>query len=194
MDVAKKAEYEEYIHSEEWQLIRIKAFEKYGRKCCHCGSEEKLHVHHNTYVHFKNENLSELRILCETCHMALHERINNISAKRKVKKTLAKINKQNRKKKKKEKQKIKKEHNPNVNKFGVLKEEAEHIRLHNETIISNRKRTLNKKGDTYFHVGIGATFIQCKKCSFLQEGFCVKYQRIANRVRNVCEEHMTKEE
>lgn len=52
---------------------RQKAFEKYGRKCSKCGSIKNLMVHHidgNRH----NNNLSNLRVLCWSCHEKITRR------------------------------------------------------------------------------------------------------------------------
>lgn len=76
----RKADYHEYLRSEQWQAVRLKAFEHYGRKCLTCGKTENLHVHHNSYKNFKNESLKDVRVLCEKCHDEVHAKIKNRQA------------------------------------------------------------------------------------------------------------------
>lgn len=90
----KRIEYEEYIHSAEWQEVRLKAFEHYGRKCMECGSEGILHVHHNNYKNFKHERIKDLRILCEECHVKVHDIIKERQQLRLIKKEKKKKAKQ----------------------------------------------------------------------------------------------------
>lgn len=77
MNAARREEYVSYINSLEWKAVRLKAFAHYGKKCTKCGSTNLLHVHHNTYKNFKHEEIEDLNILCEACHMALHNKIKN---------------------------------------------------------------------------------------------------------------------
>lgn len=100
MNAARREEYVSYINSPKWKAVRLKAFAYYGKKCTKCGSTNLLHVHHNTYKNFKHEEIEDLNILCEACHMALHNKIKN----RNVLKTGAlKVNKTPKKKKSKNK-------------------------------------------------------------------------------------------
>lgn len=66
-------DYNAYIDSPEWQLKRDEAFALYGKACQKCKSKKKLHVHHMTYARFKNELVSDLAVLCNTCHHEYHE-------------------------------------------------------------------------------------------------------------------------
>ncbi len=65
--------YHEYINSPEWQLKRQEAFKAYGRHCMVCNSLNDLHVHHRTYDRFTDEAMSDLLVLCMTCHSLLHK-------------------------------------------------------------------------------------------------------------------------
>lgn len=59
-----------------WQRKRLEIFSRRGFKCEKCGEETKqLHLHHNYYEKDKNawEYPDEAyRVLCSTCHNALH--------------------------------------------------------------------------------------------------------------------------
>lgn len=70
---AKREAYEKYISSPAWKKKREQAFKKYGRRCAGCDSRELLHVHHKTYERFTREPLSDLVIVCETCHGVIHD-------------------------------------------------------------------------------------------------------------------------
>lgn len=63
-----KKQYDEYMASDRWQVKRQDALELAGWKCEKCGHKERLHVHHLTYDRFGHERLSDLRVLCESCH------------------------------------------------------------------------------------------------------------------------------
>lgn len=61
-------DYETYIRSPEWKEKRKKAFQILGRKCHKCPETKRLHVHHLTYDNLYNESVSDVEIVCETCH------------------------------------------------------------------------------------------------------------------------------
>jgi 5-methylcytosine-specific restriction endonuclease McrA len=42
-----------------------------NHKCEHCGSLNQLSLHHETYVNLGNEDIHDLRILCQPCHSRL---------------------------------------------------------------------------------------------------------------------------
>jgi hypothetical protein len=50
------------------KLYRKLALEYLGDKCVHCGSTERLHIHHKD-VNSENNNVSNLELLCIKCHM-----------------------------------------------------------------------------------------------------------------------------
>jgi hypothetical protein len=65
--------YDEYLESDHWRAIRRLVLERDGNHCMVCGrSDVKLHVHHNSYERFGNENLSDLVSLCAYCHHLFH--------------------------------------------------------------------------------------------------------------------------
>ena len=65
-------EYTDYIQSDAWKAKRILAIAK-NRKCLICRSKEHLVVHHRNYNNFMKEQLSDLVVLCESCHNLLHQ-------------------------------------------------------------------------------------------------------------------------
>jgi hypothetical protein len=76
--------YKEYMHSLQWQRVRTLALERANYQCQRCGWQPKLgrrrwygiglQVHHRTYEHLADERLSELEVLCVTCHSKQHGR------------------------------------------------------------------------------------------------------------------------
>ena len=70
----RKLEYAEYLKSEHWQSIRVKALERADNKCQLCSSEVMLQVHHNTYKNRGNEKLTDLVVLCRGCHSKFHNK------------------------------------------------------------------------------------------------------------------------
>jgi 5-methylcytosine-specific restriction endonuclease McrA len=65
--------YQAYLRSKAWAAKRNQAIDAAGHKCQTCGSREALQVHHLTYKRLKNEPLSDLRVLCASCHGNAHE-------------------------------------------------------------------------------------------------------------------------
>lgn len=73
--------YNDFIHSKEWQAIRLNLFKIRGKKCEMCGSISEIHVHHITYKRFGgNERPEDLCVLCKDCHMEIH----NVKGKKKA--------------------------------------------------------------------------------------------------------------
>lgn len=73
-----KAEYEEYLKSQEWKEKRRKKAKEQNYFCemCHQKVLKGFHIHHKTYIRFKKERLSDLMFLCEDCHAKLHISLN----------------------------------------------------------------------------------------------------------------------
>ena len=57
-----------YYQSKEWFEKRKQKLIGSNYSCSICMSGQNLHVHHRTYAHFKHEPLSDLIVLCKTCH------------------------------------------------------------------------------------------------------------------------------
>ena len=51
------------------------------QKCVVCSSTKNLEIHHIDFNHDHNK-LSNLVILCKSCHSKIHDRVNNINKKR----------------------------------------------------------------------------------------------------------------
>lgn len=62
-------EYNQYINSPRWQAKRQQALKFYGSRCMVCRSQQKLQVNHLSYENFGNERMSEMSILCSSCHV-----------------------------------------------------------------------------------------------------------------------------
>lgn len=70
-----KAQYEAFIQSDAWRVIRKRALDHYGAACQACGREDDLHVHHAIYHRFGGgELVTDLRILCQAHHTLVHQR------------------------------------------------------------------------------------------------------------------------
>ena len=64
--------YEQYLQSPEWREKKEEVFAEWGRRCCACGSEENLHVHHMDYIWADGKDKSQCRPLCGKCHRLVH--------------------------------------------------------------------------------------------------------------------------
>lgn len=66
------AEYHAYLKSPAWKARRKELIAVRGGKCEVCASRGKLHLHHLTYVRLYDELDTDLAVLCDECHMAVH--------------------------------------------------------------------------------------------------------------------------
>ena len=67
-------EYQNYLQSERWKHFCSWVKEKRNYTCEHCGSSERLQVHHKTYVRLGQELLSDVLCVCRECHETIHNR------------------------------------------------------------------------------------------------------------------------
>lgn len=65
--------YQAYLDSPEWAHKRAIKLAEAGHRCQVCNAGSHLHVHHRTYERRGNEALSDLTVLCRTCHEAFHK-------------------------------------------------------------------------------------------------------------------------
>jgi len=71
----QRIDYDEYLMSAEWQVLRRRIMARDGFSCRICGKEEKLAVHHLTYDRLGREKDEDLITLCggdDGCHRAIH--------------------------------------------------------------------------------------------------------------------------
>ena len=71
----KKIDYDQYLQSEWWRKIRKEALDHADNHCMICASTEKLDVHHNTYERLGCEKLSDVIVLCRSCHELYHSKV-----------------------------------------------------------------------------------------------------------------------
>jgi len=70
----REIEYQEYLNSDHWKNIRLKALDRAGNRCQLCSSRDNLNVHHNTYRNKGHEDLKDLVVLCRECHAKFHDK------------------------------------------------------------------------------------------------------------------------
>jgi 5-methylcytosine-specific restriction endonuclease McrA len=63
---------EAYFLTEKWKKKRDAALKRAGHRCVLCNSQEKLEVHHRTYVRLGRELCGDLIALCGECHAQFH--------------------------------------------------------------------------------------------------------------------------
>jgi len=69
-----EAEYQTYLQSEDWQLLREQVFSRSERKCEICSDNQAEEVHHTTYKRVGEEYISDLLAVCNLCHGLLHNK------------------------------------------------------------------------------------------------------------------------
>lgn len=67
-----KMSLEEYLKTKEWKVKRNRALIQAGNRCQVCASTYRLEVHHRTYERLGDELLSDLVVLCRSCHQHYH--------------------------------------------------------------------------------------------------------------------------
>lgn len=66
--------YQSYIRSDKWKKKKEERLKKDNYICLNCGSKEKLEIHHKNYNSLYNEDISDLKTLCEKCHKKITEK------------------------------------------------------------------------------------------------------------------------
>lgn len=62
-----------YLQSAEWQNLKKQRLTIAQHKCEYCDSTHNLHLHHVTYERLTQELLSDVVILCKSCHQRQHD-------------------------------------------------------------------------------------------------------------------------
>jgi 5-methylcytosine-specific restriction endonuclease McrA len=68
----KRYRYDQYLGSQQWDLIRRQVRTKYKDTCQECFKAGKVEIHHKTYERIGAEEIDDLVALCRSCHKALH--------------------------------------------------------------------------------------------------------------------------
>lgn len=68
-----KQAYQEYLKSDHWKTLRAAKLEEAFHICQKCYRDKNLQVHHLFYRHpWTSAVLSDLKVLCESCHRRAH--------------------------------------------------------------------------------------------------------------------------
>lgn len=71
-----KQQYQEYLRSEHWQNTKNEKLSNARWRCEKCKegliAGAKLEVHHLTYDRVGHERMSDLQVLCSSCHEKVH--------------------------------------------------------------------------------------------------------------------------
>lgn len=79
-EIIRRAKYEGYLSSRKWKRKKNKKLADADYKCQRCNYGEydfqdmPLDIHHITYERFGNEQMSDLEVLCRSCHEKQHGR------------------------------------------------------------------------------------------------------------------------
>lgn len=65
--------YLKYLKSPKWRELRENLFKVRGKKCEMCDKVTNIQVHHLTYKRLFNEPLSDLLVVCDSCHKDIHD-------------------------------------------------------------------------------------------------------------------------
>lgn len=69
--------YQQYLQTEHWQLLRQAVFDRHERKCIICLSERRIEVHHWRYGKtWYDTTIYDLLPLCSACHGMVHRHNN----------------------------------------------------------------------------------------------------------------------
>jgi len=77
LDPRHKKAYDKHLLSEQWDKKKQKVRRRDGKRCQVCGGGSTFEVHHLTYDRVFVEKLSDLVLLCSSCHRKVHR--NNLS-------------------------------------------------------------------------------------------------------------------
>jgi hypothetical protein len=68
-----KRVYHSYLNSEKWHDKRNQMLNFADYKCSRCNETENLQVHHLNYNTIGEESLSDLEVVCVSCHKKIHK-------------------------------------------------------------------------------------------------------------------------
>lgn len=65
--------YSEYLKTDHWQDVRMRAHARGASKCCMCSETERLDVHHNDYDRLGEELDTDVAVVCRKHHQQFHD-------------------------------------------------------------------------------------------------------------------------
>ena len=68
-------DYIKYMESSAWDNQKQARLDFADHRCELCNRQSNLNVHHRTYDNFGDEPVSDLIVLCKTCHDTFHQRL-----------------------------------------------------------------------------------------------------------------------
>lgn len=78
-----KITYWQYLRSDHWNQVKRRFYRRLNHKhqCEACKSRKRLNLHHKTYERIGREKLSDLCLLCHSCHKRVHQEysLNNLT-------------------------------------------------------------------------------------------------------------------
>jgi 5-methylcytosine-specific restriction endonuclease McrA len=72
-DVLREMSYSEYLKTYHWRTMRRLALEASEQRCILCDSPDDLDVHHRTYDRKAAERMTDVVVLCRSCHERVHD-------------------------------------------------------------------------------------------------------------------------
>lgn len=66
--------YDAYLKSDHWVYFKTNAYNFFRNKCCLCGSENNLNLHHKNYNCLGRETFDDVVLLCSECHRTHHRK------------------------------------------------------------------------------------------------------------------------
>lgn len=75
-DTEEKVTGDRYLNTIHWRKMRQKVYDKYKGICQKCGDSiylEDANIHHRTYKHMGNEEITDLILYCSSCHSKIHK-------------------------------------------------------------------------------------------------------------------------
>jgi hypothetical protein len=69
------SKYKTYLNSSKWHDKRSRKLVEAKNRCQLCYATGNLHVHHRTYQRIFEEWLSDLIVLCSSCHAKFHDKL-----------------------------------------------------------------------------------------------------------------------
>jgi 5-methylcytosine-specific restriction endonuclease McrA len=75
--IVSAEKYKKYIKSKKWQKKKLQALVHHGCECAACGTKEKIHIHHISYLNLfgkgpGKESMEDLIPLCDYHHNLVH--------------------------------------------------------------------------------------------------------------------------